>query len=48
MTFFTFAKGKKELINTEPCNYNIPSYIGKGPKFSFGIRPKDLPPSKTG
>ena len=43
MTFFTFARGKKDLLPTDPGSYNVPSSIGKGPKFSFGVKPKTPP-----
>jgi len=47
MTFSSFAKGKKDVLNTEPCKYDLPSTIGNGPKFSIGIKHKEYDKEKT-
>ena len=44
MTFFAFAKGRKEDCTTGPGQYNIPSTFGNGPKYSIKNRPKDWAP----
>ena len=44
MTFFTFAKGRKDDCTTAPGMYDIPSCFGKGPKYTFRSRPKDKNP----
>ena len=44
MTFFDFAKGRKEDCTTGPGQYNIPSTFGNGPKYSIKGRGKDWTP----
>ena len=44
MTFFDFAKGRKENCTTDPGQYNIPSTFGQGPKYTIKGRHKDWEP----
>lgn len=42
MTFFAFAKGRKDPPPPDPGKYNVPGDFGGGPKFSFRSRHKEF------
>ena len=42
MTFFAFAKGRKEPPAPDPGQYNIPSTFGQAPRYSIGSRHKEF------
>lgn len=43
MTFFAFAKGRKDLSSTpDPGQYNIPSTFGQAPRYSLRSRHKEF------
>jgi len=44
MTFFAFAKGRKDSSPPDPGKYDIPSTIGQGPKYTLKGRHKEFDP----
>lgn len=42
MTFFAFAKGRRDPPPPDPGKYNVPSDFGSGPKYTLHSRHKEL------
>ena len=42
MTFFAFARGRKDISSPDPGQYNIPSTFGQAPRYTIRSRHKEF------